>query len=581
MSKLVKLAEEQIISSVTQAIKSNIAEGTFIEAEIPNFKTEIPADRKNGDYSANAAFMLSKALRMPPRKIAEGILEKIDLADTYFSKCEVAGPGFINFFLKPDFYADILLDVEACGDSYGKSDFGNGKKINVEFVSANPTGPMHMGNARGGALGDCLAAVLDWAGYYVEREFYVNDAGNQIDKFALSLDVRYQQILKGEDFIELPEDSYHGDDIRVLAQSYIDEVGDGLLDVSESERRKALVDYALPKNIEKMKAAMAKYRINYNTWFSELTLHNGGELLETIEILKKNGHTYEKDGALWYKNIDVMTAILKREGKSDEDIEKLELKDDVLIRQNGNPTYFAADIAYHRNKLEKRGFDIAIDVWGADHHGHVARMKGAMEAVGIDGNRLDVVLMQLVNLMKDGKPVKMSKRTGKAITLVDLLDEVPIDAVRFLFNMREAGSAMDFDLDLAVEQSNQNPVYYCQYAHARICSILKKLESEGITARMPEKAELTLLSSDEETDLIAHLAALTGTIVLAAKSYDPAKITHYATDLATKFHRFYNAQRVMVDDEALMQARIFLCKCVRNTMKNVLSMLCIEAPESM
>ena len=581
MSKLVKLAEEQIISSVTQAIKSNIADGTFIEAEIPNFKTEIPADRKNGDYSANAAFMLSKALRMPPRKIAESILEKIDLNNTYFSKCEVAGPGFINFFLKPDFYAEILLDIEACGDSYGKSNFGNGKKINVEFVSANPTGPMHMGNARGGALGDCLAAVLDWAGYYVEREFYVNDAGNQIDKFGLSLSVRYQQILKGEDFIELPEDSYHGDDIRVLAQSYIDENGDGLLEISEEERRKALVSYALPKNIEKMKATMAKYRINYNTWFSELTLHNGGELLETIEILKKNGHTYEKDGALWYKNIDVMTAILKREGKSDEDIEKLELKDDVLIRQNGNPTYFAADIAYHRNKLEKRGFDTAIDVWGADHHGHVARMKGAMEAVGIDGNRLDVVLMQLVNLMKDGKPVKMSKRTGKAITLVDLLDEVPIDAVRFLFNMREAGSAMDFDLDLAVEQSNQNPVYYCQYAHARICSILKKLEAEGIKARMPEKAELTLLSSDEETDLIAHLAALTGTIVLAAKSYDPAKITHYATDLATKFHRFYNAQRVMVDDEALMQARIFLCNCVRNTMKNVLSMLCIEAPESM
>ena len=581
MSKLVKIAEEQIISSVTAAIKSNIAEGAFIQADIPDFKTEIPADRKNGDYSANAAFMLSKALRMPPRKIAEGILGKIDLNETYFEKCEVAGPGFINFFLKPEFYADILMDIDKSGDDYGKSDFGKGKKINVEFVSANPTGPMHMGNARGGALGDCLAAVLDWAGYTVEREFYVNDAGNQIDKFALSLDVRYQQILKGEDFIELPEDSYHGDDIRVLSQSYIDEFGDGLLVASEEERRKALVDYALPKNIEKMKAAMAKYRINYDTWFSELTLHNGGELEETIEILKNNGHTYEKDGALWYKNIEVMTAILKREGKSDEDIEKLELKDDVLIRQNGNPTYFAADIAYHRNKLEKRGFDTAIDVWGADHHGHVARMKGAMEAVGIDGNRLDVVLMQLVNLMKDGKPVKMSKRTGKAITLVDLLDEVPIDAVRFLFNMREAGSAMDFDLDLAVEQSNQNPVYYCQYAHARICSILKKLESEGIKARKPEKAELTLLSSEEETDLIAHLASLTGTVVLAAKAYDPAKIIHYATDLATKFHRFYNAQRVMVEDEALMQARIFLCKSVRNTLKNVLSMLSIEAPESM
>ncbi len=581
MSKLVKLAEEQIIKSVTDAINTNIADGTFIEAEIPAFKTEIPADRKNGDYSANAAFMMSKALRMPPRKIAEAILEKINLDNTYFKSCEVAGPGFINFFLKPEFYADILLDIEKCGDKYGRSDFGNGKKINVEFVSANPTGPMHMGNARGGALGDCLAAVLDWAGYEVEREFYVNDAGNQIDKFALSLDVRYQQIINGEDSIELPEDSYHGDDIRVLAQSYIDELGTGLLELSEADRRKALVEYALPKNIATMKAAMEKYRIDYNTWFSELTLHNGGELKETIDILTKNGYTYEKEGALWYKNIEVMTAILKREGKSDEDIEKLELKDDVLIRQNGNPTYFAADIAYHRNKLEKRGFDKAIDVWGADHHGHVARMKGAMEAVGIDGDRLDVVLMQLVNLMKDGKPVKMSKRTGKAITLVDLLDEVPIDAVRFLFNMREAGSAMDFDLDLAVEQSNQNPVFYCQYAHARICSILKKLNNEGITSRMPVASELMLLTSDEETDLISHLASLTGVIVNAANTYDPAKITHYATDLATKFHRFYNAQRVMVDDESLMQARIFLCVCVRDTMRNVLSMLKINAPESM
>ena len=581
MSKLIKVAEEQIINAVTQAIKANIAEGAFIEAEIPAFKTEIPADRNNGDYSANAAFMLSKALRMPPRKIAEEILNKIDLNNTYFKECSVAGPGFINFFLKQEFYADILLDVDTCGESYGRSDFGKGEKINVEFVSANPTGPMHMGNARGGALGDCLAAVLDWAGYSVEREFYVNDAGNQIDKFALSLDIRYQQIINGEDSIELPEDSYHGDDIRVLAQSYIDEFGTGLMELSTEERRKALVEYGLPKNIAKMKAAMAKYRIDYNTWFSELTLHNGGELAETIEILKKNGYTYEKEGALWYKNIEVMTAILKRQGKSQEYIDNLELKDDVLIRQNGNPTYFAADIAYHRNKLEKRGFAKAIDVWGADHHGHVARMKGAMEAVGISGDRLDVVLMQLVNLMKDGKPVKMSKRTGKAITLVDLLDEVPIDAVRFLFNMREAGSAMDFDLDLAIEQSNQNPVYYCQYAHARICSILKKLASEGIVSRKPGKEELTLLTSDEETDLIAHLGALTGVIVNAANTYDPAKITHYATDLATKFHRFYNAQRVMVDDESLMQARIFLCVCVRNTMRNVLSMLKIETPESM
>ncbi len=581
MSKIVSIAEKQIIDSVTVALKANMADGTFIEAEIPAFKTEIPADRNNGDYSANAAFMLSKALRMPPRKIAEEIQNKIDLSNTYFEKCEIAGPGFINFFLKNEFYADVLSDIEALGDNYGKSDFGNGKKINVEFVSANPTGPMHMGNARGGALGDCLAAVLEWAGYEVAREFYVNDAGNQIDKFGLSLDVRYQQLLLGEDAIELPEDSYHGEDIKVRAQEFIDVYGDKYLKETEEVRRKALVEFALPKNIETMKGAMEKYRIDYDLWFSELSLHNGGELEETIEILKKNGHTYEKDGALWYKNKEIQTEILKKQGKSDEDIEKLELKDDVLIRQNGNPTYFAADIAYHRNKLLKRGFDKAIDVWGADHHGHVARMKGAMEAVGIDGDRLDVVLMQLVNLMKDGQAVKMSKRTGKAITLVDLLDEVPIDAVRFLFNMREAGSAMDFDLGLAVEQSNQNPVYYCQYAHARICSILRKLENEGVKIRKPSKNELMLLSSAEEKDLISHLASLTGLIILAANTYDPAKITHYAGELATKFHRFYNAQRVMTDDESVMQARIFLCNCVRNTMKNVLSMLKIQAPESM
>lgn len=581
MSKVVSIAEKQIIDSVTTALKTNMADGTFIEADIPAFKTEIPADKNNGDYSANAAFMLSKALRMPPRKIAEEIQNKIDLSNTYFEKCEIAGPGFINFFLKNDFYADVLSDIDSLGDNYGKSDFGKGKKINVEFVSANPTGPMHMGNARGGALGDCLAAVLDWAGYEVSREFYVNDAGNQIDKFGLSLDVRYQQLLLGEDAIELPEDSYHGDDIKVRAQEFIDVYGDKYLKEAEDVRRQALVEFALPKNIETMKGAMEKYRIDYDLWFSELSLHNGGELQETIDILKKNGHTYEKDGALWYKNKDIQTEILKKQGKSLEDIEKLELKDDVLIRQNGNPTYFAADIAYHRNKLLKRGFDKAIDVWGADHHGHVARMKGAMEAVGIDGDRLDVVLMQLVNLMKDGQAVKMSKRTGKAITLVDLLDEVPIDAVRFLFNMREAGSTMDFDLGLAVEQSNQNPVYYCQYAHARICSILRKLENEGVKIRKPSKDELMLLSSPEEKDLISHLAALTGVIILAANTYDPAKITHYAGELATKFHRFYNAQRVMTDDESVMQSRIFLCNCVRNTMKNVLSMLKIQAPESM
>lgn len=581
MKNTVSSAKEQIISAIKEAVNKNIASGVFCEAELPEFKTEIPADKNNGDYSANAAFMLSRALRMPPRKIADAIVNVIELNDTYFSKCEAAGAGFLNFFLNSAFFADALIEVKEQGELFGRSDFGHGKKINVEFVSANPTGPMHMGNARGGALGDCLAAVLDYAGYDVSREFYINDAGNQIDKFALSLDVRYKQICFGEEYCELPEDSYHGDDIKVRAKEFFDEYGDSFANKSEEERRKALVDFALPKNIANMKAAMEKYRIDYDLWFRESVLHNDGELKETIEILKKNGRTYELDGALWYKNKEVQTEILKREGKSDKDIEKLELKDDVLIRKNGNPTYFAADIAYHRNKLLKRGFDKAIDVWGADHHGHVARMKGAMEAVGIDGSRLDVVLMQLVNLMKDGEAVKMSKRTGKAVTLTDLLDEVPIDAVRFLFNMREAGSTMDFDLGLAVEESSKNPVYYCQYAHARICSILRKMASDGVELRTPGKEELMLLTSEEERDLISHIASLSETVVLAAKTYDPAKITHYAVDLAAKFHRFYNARRVMVDDESLMQARIFLCDCTKNVMKNVLYMLKVDAPESM
>lgn len=581
MVNTVSVAENQIIEAVKNAVNENINSGVFSSVSLPEFKTEIPADKKNGDYSANAAFMLSKALRMPPRKIADAVIEKIELDGTYFSKCEAAGAGFLNFFLKPCFYADVLLNIDEQGENFGRSDFGAGKKINVEFVSANPTGPMHMGNARGGALGDCLAAVLDYAGFDVSREFYINDAGNQIDKFALSLDVRYKQLVQGEDSCELPEDSYHGEDIKVLAKEFLDEYGSGYIEKNEEERREALVEFALPKNIATMKAAMNKYRINYDLWFNESILHNGGELEETIEILKKNGCTYEKDGALWYKNKEIQTAVLKRQGKTDEEIERLELKDDVLIRQNGNPTYFAADIAYHRNKLEKRGFDKAIDVWGADHHGHVARMKGAMEAVGLDGDRLDVVLMQLVNLMKDGEAVKMSKRTGKAVTLVDLLDEVPIDAVRFLFNMREAGSTMDFDLGLAVEQSSQNPVYYCQYAHARICSILRKLETEGVKIRKANGEELALLTSEEEKDLISHLASLPSTIVLAAKTYDPAKITHYATELAAKFHRFYNAQRVMVEDDSLMQARIFLCVCAKNTMRNILNMLKVDAPEVM
>lgn len=581
MSKLVKQVTNELHNLIVDALGKAVAEGEISAEPIPDFNIEVPANRDNGDYSSNVAFVCAKIFRCAPRKIAEIVEKNIDLDGSYFAECSVAGAGFVNFTLSKDFYADILLDVKNLGKDYGRSDFGQGKKINVEFVSANPTGPMHMGNARGGALGDCLAAVLDMAGYDVEREFYINDAGNQIEKFGLSLDIRYQQIYKGEDAVELPEDSYHGEDIKERAKQFADVYGDEFMNKSEAERRKALVDFALPKNIENMQKNMAKYRIEYDTWFKESQLHDSGAVKEVIDYLTNKGLTYEKDGAVWYNNIKVQTEMLSRQGKTQDEIDKLELKDDVLIRQNGNPTYFAADIAYHKNKLVTRGFDKAIDVWGADHHGHVARMKGVLEALDLDSNRLDVILMQLVRLTRDGEVVRMSKRTGKAITLVDLLEDIPVDAVRFLFNMREPGSQMDFDLDLAVEQSSQNPVYYCQYANARIHSILRKIEADGVTVRDCTKDELKLLTAPEEIELIRHLAAYTDEIVNAAKNYDPAKITRYCIDLATLFHKFYNACRVAVDDEALMQARLFLCTCVMNVITNILTMFSISTPESM
>ncbi len=581
MSYIVNQVQSQLRECVMNAITKAFEKGEVSAVPQTAFNVEIPADSANGDFSTNAAMAWARELRSAPRKIADAIVANISLEGTYFARCECAGPGFLNFYLDGSYYAAILMDVKAKGKDYGRSDFGEGKRINVEFVSANPTGPMHMGNARGGALGDCLAAVLDYAGYEVEKEFYINDAGNQIEKFALSLDIRYQQIYKGEEAVELPEDSYHGEDIKVRAQEFADVYGDKYIDATQEERRAALTEFALPKNIQAMKDNLTKYRIEYDTWFKESVLHNGGEVMDTIDLLTKNGYTYEKDGALWYKNIEIQTKKLLEAGKTQDEIDKLELKDDVLIRANGIPTYFAADIAYHRNKLEVRKFDTAIDIWGADHHGHVARMQGALDAIGVGGDRLKVILMQLVRLTRDGEVVRMSKRTGKAITLVDLLEEIPIDAVRFLFNMREPGSQMEFDLDLAVEQSSKNPVYYCQYAHARICSIFKKLAADGIEVRDCSVEDLKLLVAEEEKELIRHLASLTSEIVTAAKNYDPARITRYVVELATLFHKFYNSCRVQCDDENLMQARIYLCACVRDTVKNVLEMLRITVPESM
>lgn len=563
MSKIVKKTEIELKNIIEQAVKKAVSNGALPEAEMLQFNIEKPANKDNGDYSTNVAMAGARAFKKAPRMIAEAIASCIDLDGTAFDRVEIAGPGFMNFFLSQQFYSNVLKDVFSCGKDYGKSDYGQGKRVLVEFVSANPTGPMHIGNARGGAIGDCLASVLDWAGFSVNREFYVNDAGNQIEKFATSLEVRYLQHY--DPSVELPEDAYHGQDIVEHAENFIKEYGDKYVNADSKERRKALVDFALPKNIAGLERDLGRYRITYDKWFRESTLHNDGSVQRVIDALKEKGVTYEQDGALWFK---------ASEYGNDKDI--------VLVRANGLPTYIVPDIAYHYNKLVTRGYDKAIDVLGADHHGYVPRMKAALTALGLDASRLDCVIMQMVRLVREGETIKLSKRSGKAITLNTLIDEVPLDAARFFFNLREPNSHFDFDLELAAKQSSENPVYYVQYAHARICSIIKKAQEQGVELKTPSDDELALLNSKEEKDLIRHLSLLTDEIVSAAKSYDPAKITHYVIELATLFHKFYNAQRVMLDDnEGLMQARLFLCKAVKDTIYNILTMLKITAPEVM
>lgn len=562
MSKIVNATENSLKKMLQDATNAAIAAGELPQAEIAEFIVEKPSNKANGDFSSNIAMACAKSFKKAPRAIAQSIADHIDLSGTVFERMEIAGPGFLNFFLSSEYYSSILRDIFACGDDYGRSDYGNGKKIIVEFVSANPTGPMHIGNARGGAIGDCLAGVLDRAGYSVWREFYVNDAGNQIEKFATSLEVRYLQHFK--DDIEMPEDAYHGADITEHAENFIKEYGDKYVESPSEERRKALVEFALPKNIQGLERDLKRYRITYDNWFKESSLHKDGSVDKVISALKEKGVTYEQDGALWFK---------ASEFGNDKDI--------VLIRANGLPTYIVPDIAYHYNKLVTRGFDKAVDVLGADHHGYVPRMKAALTALGLDAGRLDVVIMQMVRLVRDGETIKLSKRSGKAITLNTLIDEIPLDAARFFFNLREPNSHFDFDLELAAKKSNENPVYYVQYAHARICSIIKKAQEMGVELRTPTDEELLMLNSSEERELISHLSMLTNEIVAAAKAYDPAKITHYVTQLATLFHKFYNAQRVMCDDEGLMQARLYLCTAVKNTISNILNMLKITAPQVM
>ncbi len=588
MSDLIKSASLQLRELITDALGVLVAEGVAPAEPLPSFVIEIPADKSHGDFAANTAMVCAKAFKMPPRKIAELIIEKINLGGSVFERAEIAGPGFMNFFLSRKWFADTVENVLAEKDSYGRTDYGSGKRVLVEFVSANPTGPMHIGNARGGAIGDCLASVLDWAGFHAEREFYVNDAGNQIEKFGKSLSLRYMHLCseKGqgvlakaadtdevcrliygeegssEDF-PMPEDVYLGQDIIEHAKNYYDLHGASLADVSEEERRRALVEYALPINIAGLERDLKKYRIVYDNWFRESTIHERNETKLVVDKLMEAGKAYEQDGAIWFRATDY--------GMD---------KDFVLRRSNGLYTYIVPDIAYHYDKLVTRNFDKAINVLGADHHGYVPRLKAALNALGVDDSKLDVVLMQMVRLVRKGETVKLSKRSGKAITLVTLLDEIPIDAARFYFNLREANSQFEFDLDLAVEKSSQNPVFYVQYAHARICSMLRNLEAEGIV--IPESADFTLLTDPREIELIRHIASLPHEIELAAKAYDPAKLTKYAIDLATLFHRFYDACSVKnAGSDELMNARILLSIAVRQVLRNVLTILKIEQPEKM
>lgn len=562
MTNLISDAFIQAKELVMKAMGELVADGTFPAEPVPAFNTEIPADSKNGDVSTNAAMVCARPFRNNPRKIAEAIVSKIDLNGSYFARCEVAGPGFINFFYSTEWYATVVATVLEQKEKYGETDLGAGKSVLVEFVSANPTGPMHIGNARGGAIGDCLASVLEKAGYEVAREFYINDAGNQIEKFKTSLEVRYLQIYKPE--TELPEDAYKGQDIIDHANAFNEIYGDKYVNADSEERRQALCNFALPKNIQKLHDDLGKYRIQYDKWFNESTLHKDGSVQRVIDQLKASGHTYEKDGALWFKTTEF----------GDE-------KDRVLVRENGVPTYLVPDIAYHYNKLAVRKFDKAVDIFGADHHGYIARIKASMTALGVDADRLDIVIMQMVNLVRNGEKYKLSKRSGKAITLSTLLDEIPIDAARFFFNLREPNSHFDFDLDLAVSQTSQNPVYYVQYAHARICSVLKKMNEEGIEVKSLDKAALSVLTAPEEQEMIKHLATLPNVINEAAKAYDPAKVTKYVIDLATMYHKFYNNCRIMGEDESVMQARLSLSLAVKQVIKNILDMLKITCPESM
>jgi arginyl-tRNA synthetase len=539
MTNIKEDLREQVRNVVRKAMATATEKGLLPDTPIDEILVETPKEEEHGDLSTNIAMLSAKKAKKPPVQIASILIDNMDFSETYIERAERAGPGFINFFLKRSWLYDALRIISREREDYGRINIGQGKKVMVEFVSANPTGPLHMGNARGGALGDCIASVLQAAGYDVTREYYVNDTGNQIEKFGISLEARYLQLLQGEDVVEFPEDGYQGEDIIDHMRDYVEQYGDRLLEADPEERRRELVNYALPKNLERIRKGLEAYGIHYDVWFSEQSLYDSGEFEETIELLKDEGLLYKKDDAQWFRATDFGAE-----------------KDVVIIRSNGLPTYFASDIAYHRNKFIKRGFDWVINLLGADHHGHVARMKAAVEALDVDPDRLDIIVFQLVRLFKNGEIARMSKRTGRAISLEELLEDVGRDAARFFFNTKTSGSHLDFDLDLAVRQSNENPVYYVQYAHARICSMLRLLESEGIGVPAAEEVDLMLLTAPEEINLIRKLAEYPDEIRISAQTLEPSRLTRYVTDVASLFHSFYTECRVKGEEENLMKARL-------------------------
>jgi len=560
---LIEEAKTQIDALVRHAYASAADKGLLPAGAELKGTTEIPRDPGHGDYACSYAMSAAKAMRMAPRKIAETLAAEMDLSGSWFSDVEVAGAGFLNFRLGPAWYAQVLRTVEAEGPDYGRVDEGRGRRIMVEFVSANPTGTMTIGNARGGVLGDAMAAILDRAGWQVWREFYVNDAGNQVELFARSVEARYIQLLRGEDAVEFPDDGYHGDDIRDIARRFYELHGDKYLDMDPETRRNDMRVFGIEYNIAKMRRDLERYGIVYDEWFRESTLHESGYVAETVALLEKQGYTYEKDGALWFRLTDLGAE-----------------KDEVLRRSNGFYTYFAVDMAYHRNKFIARGFDEVINVWGADHHGHAIRFAKSLPALGIEPERLHFLLMQLVNLVRDGETVRISKRTGKAIALADLLDEIPRDACRFFFNAKP-DTHLDFDMDLAIRSDSENPVYYVQYAHARICSLVASLAAEGHPVPAAGAVDAALLTDETETALLKQLSLLPEEVRLAALNYDPSRINRFLTELAARFHRFYTACRIKDAAPGILEARLKLADETRSVLAIGLGIIGVSAPEKM